>query len=354
MYVIMVHMKLSRKIEQAVVLVGLSTMILVFGILMKLNPISPQRTFADSGEKVVVNEDTNFVTFHDDKEKLTIKTNAKTVEAALMAAGIVINKGDKVEPGLETEINADNFYINIYRARPVIIRDGAVEKYLMSASYNTREIFDEAGVTVYDGDEISAAPNLNFLEAGVATVYEISRNGGRTVTVEEEIPFGEETVKDYNLAVGSSEVRQIGEVGTKRVSYNVLYIDNVEASREVIAEEVVRTPVNRVVAIGAKTAVRPEQETCAGWARAAGVSEAELSVALDLIYRESGCRVNATNPSSGAYGIPQALPGRKMAEMGADWETNPVTQIKWMIKYVNGRYGGWVQALEFWHGHGWY
>lgn len=351
MYVIMGNMKLSRRIEQVLILVGVITAVLIFVFLIKMGP---SKTFADTEEKAVALETANFVTFYDDGEKLTIKTNAGTVKDALEVAGVIINNGDKVEPGLETEINADNFYINIFRARPVIVRDGVKEKYLMSASYNPREIFSEAGVTVYDGDEIRAVLNTNFLEAGVATVYEIRRNGGRTVTVEEEISFGEETVKDYNLAVGASEVRRVGEVGTKRVSYNVLYIDNVEVSREVISEEIVREPVSRVIAVGAKQAIRPEWATCAEWARAAGVSEAELSVALDLIYRESGCRVNATNPSSGAYGIPQALPREKLASEGADWETNPVTQIRWMIKYVNGRYGGWVQALEFWHGHGWY
>ena len=83
------------------------------------------------------------------------------------------------------------------------------------------------------------------------------------------------------------------------------------------------------------------------------MSEADISTAIDLIYHESGCRVNASNPS-GAYGIPQALPGSKMASAGADWETNPVTQIRWMIGYVNGRYGGWSQALSWWYAHGWY
>ncbi|HEY6738022.1 MAG TPA: hypothetical protein VI076_04170, partial [Actinopolymorphaceae bacterium] len=51
---------------------------------------------------------------------------------------------------------------------------------------------------------------------------------------------------------------------------------------------------------------------------------------LNLLWnKESGWRVNATNPSSGAYGIPQSLPGSKMARFGSDWRTNPVTQIKW-------------------------
>ena len=106
------------------------------------------------------------------------------------------------------------------------------------------------------------------------------------------------------------------------------------------------------MAVGAKKSIPPEWETCASWARQAGVSEADLSAALDLIYHESGCRVDAANPS-GAYGIPQALPGSKMAAAGADWETNPVTQIRWMSGYVS-RYGGWQEAINFWYAHGWY
>ena len=130
-------------------------------------------------------------------------------------------------------------------------------------------------------------------------------------------------------------------------------MDNVEVSREAVSEEMVREPVKRIVAVGSKPALRPDSEVCAGWARAAGVSEADLAAAIDLIYHESGCRVNATNAGSGAYGIPQALPGSKMASAGADWETNPVTQIRWMAGYVN-RYGGWQGAVQFWYAHGWY
>ena len=344
-------MRLSRKIEQALVMFFMTLLFLLFVFLVKFGVNS---TFADNGEPIEVNDKANYVTFYDSGDKLTIKTNVKTVSDAISYAGIIINDGDKIEPSLDSEINADNFYINIYRSRPVIVRDGVNELYLMSASYNPREIFEEAGIVVYDGDSIMPVANTNFLEAGVANVYQITRNGGRTVTVEEEIPFNEETVRDYNMPTGEKEVRQLGEVGTKKVTYKVLYVNNKEVSREIISEEVTREPVARITAIGAKKSIPPEWETCAGWAREAGVSEADLSTALDLIYRESGCRVDATNAYSGAYGIPQALPGSKMASVGADWQTNPVTQIRWMIGYVNGRYGGWSQAMEFWNSRGWY
>ena len=73
-----------------------------------------------------------------------------------------------------------------------------------------------------------------------------------------------------------------------------------------------------------------------------------------LVTRESGWRVNATNASSGAYGIPQSLPGSKMASAGADWQTNPVTQLRWMTGYVNARYGGFCQANSFQLRNNWY
>jgi len=75
---------------------------------------------------------------------------------------------------------------------------------------------------------------------------------------------------------------------------------------------------------------------------------------LDNIWsRESGWRYNAAN-ASGAYGIPQALPGSKMASAGADWATNPATQIKWGLGYIKGRYGSPCNAWAFWQGHSWY
>jgi hypothetical protein len=73
-----------------------------------------------------------------------------------------------------------------------------------------------------------------------------------------------------------------------------------------------------------------------------------------LIKSESMWRIDATNPSSGAYGIPQALPGTKMASEGEDWQTNPATQVVWGLKYVQSRYGTPCNAWSFKQGHNWY
>ncbi|MFD4632616.1 transglycosylase SLT domain-containing protein [Streptomyces sp. NPDC058284] len=73
-----------------------------------------------------------------------------------------------------------------------------------------------------------------------------------------------------------------------------------------------------------------------------------------IVTHESGWNPSATNSSSGAYGLVQALPGSKMASAGADWKTNPETQIEWGLKYMNERYGSPVGAWNHWQANGWY
>lgn len=76
---------------------------------------------------------------------------------------------------------------------------------------------------------------------------------------------------------------------------------------------------------------------------------------LDSLWtRESGWNIHADNPSSSAYGIPQALPGSKMASAGADWQNNPVTQITWGLGYIQDRYGSPCGAWGHSESHGWY
>ncbi len=85
-----------------------------------------------------------------------------------------------------------------------------------------------------------------------------------------------------------------------------------------------------------------------------GLSASEFGC-LDRIWTgESGWNVHADNPTSDAYGIPQALPGSKMASAGADWATNAETQIRWGLGYIRASYGSACNAWNFKMGHGWY
>ncbi|MCU4672550.1 transglycosylase SLT domain-containing protein [Microbacterium fluvii] len=87
---------------------------------------------------------------------------------------------------------------------------------------------------------------------------------------------------------------------------------------------------------------------------ARGWDDADYDCLVALWKKESGWRVNAYNSGSGAYGIPQALPGSKMASAGADWATNPATQIKWGLGYISGRYGTPCGAWSHSQSAGWY
>ena len=99
---------------------------------------------------------------------------------------------------------------------------------------------------------------------------------------------------------------------------------------------------------GTAQAVALELVTVRGW------DLTEFSCLVALWTRESNWNVYAHNPSSGAYGIPQSLPGDKMASAGADWATNPATQITWGLGYIASRYetpcGAWAHSED----NGWY
>jgi hypothetical protein len=85
-----------------------------------------------------------------------------------------------------------------------------------------------------------------------------------------------------------------------------------------------------------------------------GWSSSEFSCLDSLWLSESNWSISASNSSSGAYGIPQALPGEKMASAGADWRTNPATQIEWGLEYIESNYGSPCSAWYFKEGSGWY
>jgi len=88
--------------------------------------------------------------------------------------------------------------------------------------------------------------------------------------------------------------------------------------------------------------------------KAMGWDENEYRCLVALWDRESHWNVYSHNTSSGAYGIPQALPGEKMAAAGPDWATNPATQITWGIAYISGRYGTPCGAWQHSEDNGWY
>lgn len=109
---------------------------------------------------------------------------------------------------------------------------------------------------------------------------------------------------------------------------------------------------------GAPVAGTPDPGTAkaiaADMVAARGWGSGEFDCLVALWNKESGWNVYAMNPSSGAYGIPQSLPGSKMATAGADWQTNPATQITWGLGYIQARYGTPCGAWAHSQSVGWY
>jgi hypothetical protein len=107
-------------------------------------------------------------------------------------------------------------------------------------------------------------------------------------------------------------------------------------------------PMGAVAPAGEAQAIAHDMVLARGW------GEGEFSCLVSLWNRESGWNASAYNAGSGAYGIPQALPGNKMASAGADWQTNAATQISWGLGYISGRYGTPCGAWGHSQSTGWY
>jgi len=173
------------------------------------------------------------------------------------------------------------------------------------------------------------------------------------VTSENAIANGTVEQADTSAKVGTRRVVQAGAPGVELVSYMVTTVNGVEVDRMPGISVLVSEPTDEIIAVGAltipaATAVQKGSNRELGQSLALslyGWSGDEWSCLDNLWARESGWSHTAGNQSSGAFGIPQALPGSKMAAYGADWETNPATQIKWGLAYISGRYatpcGAW-------------
>lgn len=241
-------MKLSKSIDKALLMLITAGLVLIFGMVMELKP---RDTFAEGEEATNAVSDEHFVNFYDNGEKLTVRTTAKTVGEAIERAEITLGTGDIIEPALEEEIDSDNFFINIYRARPVIVRDGVTEKYIMTASYDARMIAWWGGFTIYDEDEVKLVRNTNFLETGAVEVYEIVRH--KVVAEAEETEAEVEAESEPVISVESLAAMRVGDrpltAAMGRNRYTLTRADGTTVGRQ---ETYYDLNMNGVMAIAAR------------------------------------------------------------------------------------------------------
>ncbi len=240
----------------------------------------------------------------------------------------------------------------------------------------------DAGIEVSEHDEVSAPMNGEPVDATITRVTHAIE------VVEEEIPFSTTRRETDSLTKGTEKVETKGRSGERTITKRVLTKGGEVIGEEVLAEAVGAEPVDEVVLVGTKPEPAPVSAGESGGGSSGGGSSGggsssggssgathsgesprgiaqgmlsshgwgddQWSCLNNLWQRESGWNPSASNPSSGAYGIPQALPGSKMASAGSDWRTNPATQIKWGLGYIKDRYGSPCGAWAHSQSVGWY
>lgn len=247
------------------------------------------------------------------------------------------------------------------RTRVRVHVDGADVEVTAAPGLSASDVLAHGGLTLGPLDRVSLALDGEGLPS--LTVTRITRAGE---TEQVEMPFATEETPDDTLFEGQRIVDTEGVAGLKEVTYATQARDGAEASRVVVKEEVVHEPQTEVVRVGTKplpaggaapgsgVPVGEAQQMALAILPEFGFDEGQFGCLQTLWTHESGWNASSLNTSSGAYGIPQALPGSKMASAGADWRTNPATQIRWGLGYIRGRYATPCGALAAWQSKGWY
>lgn len=247
--------------------------------------------------------------YHDGIEK-TIVTDAKTVGEALERADVALHKNDSVEPSVDMPLVARGYSINVYRARPVTVVDGNRRLTVLTAHTSAREIAEAAGAALYDEDYHSLDRIDDFVEEGGAglkltikratvmrlvlygkpaeirtqaktigelmqekhivlqsedganlstdvpitssTIFEVWRQGAQTLTLEQDVAFSTETIRDTSKPLGFREIKEPGKNGKKLVTYEVEMRNGLEVARKEIQSVVTEQPSKQVEIVGSK------------------------------------------------------------------------------------------------------
>lgn len=256
-------------------------------------------------------ENGRIITIYHDGQQQVVATDATTVGEALDRAGVQLQDKDAVEPSKDTKLIAQNYDVNVYRARPVTVVDGGQRYHIMSPYQSAKEIAKSAGLEIYDedtltinritdfvaeggaglmltidrstpihlalygklvdartqaatvgdllkekgitlegSDGVSPAPNTPITEGMTIDVY---RNGEQTISEEQEVDFTIKKIQDADQEVGYKKVQTPGTKGKKVVTYQIELKNGQEVSRKEIQSVVTTQPKEQVEVVGTKT-----------------------------------------------------------------------------------------------------
>lgn len=280
---------------------GILCAILLMVAIISSTQVRAQQTALSNGERLI--------TVHDNGQERGILTRATTLRQAFLDANIHIDQNDLVEPGIDEQLVANNYDVNVYRARPVTVVDGSVKQKVMSPYQTAKQIAFHAGITLQNEDTAMLEANTNMVSEGAGMqmaitrateftlvlygtkttsytqektvgdmlaakdisiapedtlsvtketpiqagmIVELWRNGKQTATEEHEVAFPIEKIKDADREVGYKQVKTPGTLGKRTVTFEIEMRDGKEVARKEIQSVITKEPVKQVEIVGAK------------------------------------------------------------------------------------------------------
>ena len=287
---------------------------------------------------------------------------AATPRAIVQQAGILIYPADGVNA-----VPVHNFVtqhtvaeqIVIIPATPVNLNVYGTPTVTRTHAKTVSELLKQRNIIL--GKDDSVQPSVTTPITPNIQIFLI-HSGTKISNVQQSIPIPIQTVLDNSLTFGTSAIRQNGSVGTEILTYQDNLQNNIVVSQTLVQTIITQPAVPEIIARG--QAVQIPADKTAVMAEA-GISTSDYPYVNYIVSNESGwCPTKlqgeigycpgyppSSFPNGLGYGLGQATPGTKMASFGSDWQTNPVTQLRWATSYADGRYGSWEAAYNFWQDH---
>ncbi len=294
------------------------------------------------------------VTIFDGEKRIQALSAATTARSVAVQVGLQVYPEDTLKQEVSSNVLRDQVIgdkITIDRATPANLNLYGTPVTIRTHAKTVGDLLKEKNIVLASGDSVQ--PEASTPITANVQVF-VTRSGTQIVTVEEPIAMTVQTVEDPSLSFGTQAVRQKGSDGKKVVTYQLDLQNGKEVARHVIQEVRTLEPVTQIIARGKAISIPEDKSTLMA---AAGISESDYPYVNYIVSHESGwcptklqgqhsCPPYAPGsyPAGVGYGLGQATPGGKMASAGSDWETNPVTQLRWCTGYAVERYGSWGAA----------
>jgi uncharacterized protein YabE (DUF348 family) len=281
-------------------------------------------------------------------QRRVIWTTAPTVAVALDQLGYTTTDFVSVSRAQRLPLRPTDVVIRTPRL--VTVHFDGKQETVRTTDRTVGQLFNDLGIAVHDADRLSAGLGSVLYQHQVIQLQRVTHERlVRTVTVPTPVVRN----LDASLYRGSTTVVTDGHPGQARMTYSIVFVDGTRVGRTVLARDMLSYAQPRVLKVGTKRlAYDGTPASAQALARKLlpkfGFDSGQMGCLIEMWDRESGWNPHAANSGSGAYGIPQALPGSKMASAGSDWADNPVTQIKWGLGYIKERYGTPCGAWAFW------